>query len=131
MEKLFTDYMNRTVSVRDTFVRRPLKENFYHGILLGILGFKAGWTLTSNREAGDGFSDITVIADEEETGIVIEVKYAQDAECEEACRRAIGQINEKNYARGLILEGMRTVLKYGIACNRKKCRVLLEKEQIM
>ncbi len=131
VEKLFTDYMNRTVSVRDTFVRRPLKENFYHGILLGILGFKAGWTLTSDREAGDGFSDITVIADEEETGIVIEVKYAQDAECEEACRRAIGQINEKNYARGLILEGMRTVLKYGIACNRKKCRVLLEKEQIM
>lgn len=53
MEKIFTEYMRKTVSVRDTFVQKPTKENFYHGILLGILGFKEGWSVVSNRESGD------------------------------------------------------------------------------
>ena len=77
MEKQFTEYLKKTISIRDTFVRRPTKENFYHGILLGILGFKASWIVTSNRESGDGYSDIQIQIEDEEIGIAIEVKYAQ------------------------------------------------------
>ena len=68
----------KTVSIRDTFVKKPTKENFYHGLLLGILGFKENWSVMSNRELGDGFSDILIRIEDEDVGIVIEVKYASD-----------------------------------------------------
>lgn len=128
VERLFTSYMEKTVSIRDTFVRKPTKENFYHGMLLGILGFKDGWTVTSNREAGDGFSDIMIRIDDADEGIILEVKYAE-TDMEAECEKAIRQINEKGYAGDWKKEGIHTVLKYGIACSRKRCKVLLEKEQ--
>ena len=127
VEKMFTEYMEKTISVRDTFVRKPTKENFYHGILLGILSFKGGWTVKSNKEAGDGFSDIMIRIDDCETGIIIEVKYAEKNEVEE-CKKALRQIEEKRYAKELKQEGISRILKYGIVCNRKKCYVLLEEE---
>ena len=77
-ESIFTDYMKKTISIRDTFVKKPTKENFYHGLLLGILGFKENWSVMSNRESGDGFSDILIRIEDEDVGIVIEVKYASD-----------------------------------------------------
>lgn len=128
VEQLFTAYMKKTISVRDTFVRRPTKENFYHGILLGILSFKSGWMVTSNREAGDGFSDIMVRIDDSDTGIVIEVKYAEDGELETACRKALEQMQKKHYEEAFADADIHHILKYGIACNRKNCRVLLEQE---
>ena len=127
VEKQLSRYLGKTISIRDTFARKPTKENFYHGILLGILGFKAGWTVTSNREAGDGFSDIMIRIDDAETGIIIEVKYAEQ-KMEEVCRKALEQIDEKRYAEALHREGISLVLKYGMACSRKSCRVLVEKE---
>ena len=129
VEKQFTSYMEQTISVRDTFVRKPLKENFYHGILLGILGFKGGWSVTSNREAGDGFSDIQIAIDDEDVGIVIEIKYAQNGDCEAECRKALKQIDANRYAENFYQDEVGTLLKYGIACSRKKCRVMLEKVQ--
>lgn len=129
VEKQFTSYMEQTISVRDTFVRKPLKENFYHGILLGILGFKGGWSVTSNREAGDGFSDIQIAIDDEDVGIVIEIKYAQNGDCEAECRKAFKQIDANRYAENFYQDEVGTLLKYGIACSRKKCRVMLEKVQ--
>lgn len=125
VEQLFTAYMKKTISVRDTFVRRPTKENFYHGILLGILSFKSGWMVTSNREAGDGFSDIMVRIDDSDTGIVIEVKYAENGELETACRKALEQMQKKHYEEAFADADIHHILKYGIACNRKNCRVLL------
>ena len=80
--RLFTDYMKKTISVRDTFVRKNIKENFYHGILLGILGFKGGWTVKSNKEAGNGFSDIMIRIDDSDVGIILEVKYAEEGQME-------------------------------------------------
>ena len=77
-ESIFTDYMRKTISIRDTFVKKPTKENFYHGLLLGILGFKENWSVMSNRKSGDGFSDILIRIEDEDVGIVIEVKYASD-----------------------------------------------------
>ena len=81
-ESIFTDYMKKTISIRDTFVQKPTKENFYHGLLLGILGFKENWSVMSNRESGDGFSDILIRIEDEDVGIVIEVKYASDGNME-------------------------------------------------
>ena len=74
MERIFTSYLEKTISIRDTFARKPAKENFYHGILLGILGYKDGWTVKSNKESGNGYSDILVRIADEDTGIIIEVK---------------------------------------------------------
>ena len=127
VERLLTGYLEKTVSIRDTFVKKPTKENFYHGMLLGILGYKEGWTVTSNREAGDGFSDIMIRMDEGNTGIIIEVKYAGENP-EATCRRALEQIQEKGYAQGMRQDGIQTILKYGIACCRKTCRVLMERD---
>lgn len=128
VERLFTAYLKKTISIRDTFVRRPTKENFYHGILMGILGYKYNWYLKSNREAGDGYSDIFIYMEDEDTGAVIEVKYAQDRDLETACREALLQIDQNGYVEELRDEGCHTILKYGIACYKKTCRVAVEKE---
>lgn len=125
MEQLFTAYMKKTISVRDTSVRKSAKENFYHGILLGILGFKDGCMVTSNKEAGDGFSDITVRIDDSEIGIVIEIKYAEDGNMEAECRKALEQMQKKRYTEVFDDTDVQHILQYGIACNRKNCRVLL------
>lgn len=130
VEKQFTAYLKKTISIRDTFVKRPTKENFYHGILLGILGFKAAWSVRSKRESGDGYSDIQVEIEEEEIGIVIEVKYAHDADLAQECQEALLQIEKTDYAQQLKEEGMWTILKYGIACYKKRCRVMIEKESV-
>ena len=89
VESLFKTYLGKTISIRDTFVRRPTKENFYHGILLGILGYRDGWHLKSNQESGNGYSDIVIRDLDEDIGIIIEVKYAQDGNMERVCREAI------------------------------------------
>ena len=127
VETLFTEYMKKTISVRDTFVRKPIKENFYHGILLGILSFKGEWIVKSNKEAGNGFSDILIWIDDLNIGIVIEIKYAEVESLEEECQKALHQIDAKDYISVFYKDDIRTILKYGIACNRKKCRVLMEK----
>ena len=127
VEKLFTEYMKKTIRVRDTFVRKSTKENFYHGILLGILSFKGGWMVKSNKEAGNGFSDIMIWMDDSDTGIVIEVKYAEAADMETECKKALEQIAKNQYEEVFQEEGIHRVLKYGIACNRKKCKVLMAK----
>ena len=129
VEQIFTTYMSKTVSVRDTFVRKAIRENFYHGILLGILSFKDGWTVTSNRESGNGFSDILIQIDDSDTGIVIEVKYTEEGKSMESdCKAALKQIDEKNYTETLYQAGVKRILKYGIACQIKDCKVMLEEE---
>ena len=128
-ERLFTDYLKQTIRIRDTFVRRPTKENFFHGILLGILGFKDGWFVKSNRESDEGYSDILVKIEDEEIGLLIEVKYAQRGELESACKKALQQIQEKGYAAELREDGCHTIYQYGIACFRKQCRIAVEKEE--
>ncbi len=121
-ERLFTAYLKKTISVRDTATADGLKENFYHGLLLGLLDRQGKWFIRSNVESGDGYSDILIETDSD-TGIVIEVKYAGKGSLEAACKEALAQIEEKNYAQQLIDDEMKTVLKYGIACRRKTCMV--------
>ena len=128
VEKIFTDYMKKTISVRDTAVQKTMKENFYHGILLGILSFKEDWSIMSNRESGDGFSDILIRSEEADVGIVIEIKYAEDGKLEEECEKALNQIVDKRYTEGLEQDGIHKILKYGIACYKKTCKVVLKIE---
>ena len=130
VERLFTDYLKQTISIRDTFVQKPTKENFFHGIFLGILGFKDGWFVKSNQESGEGYSDILVKIEDEDIGLVIEVKYAQRGELDSACEKALAQIDGKGYISELREEGYHTVYKYGIACFRKRCRVSVKKEEL-
>lgn len=125
VELIFTEYMKKTISIRDTFARKPTKENFYHGLLLGILGFKENWSVMSNRESGDGFGDILIRIEDEDVGIVIEVKYADDGNLQGECEKALQQIVDIRYTESLEQEGIHTIIKYGIACYRKKCKVLM------
>ena len=158
VERLFNAYLSRTISIRDTNVRKNRKENFYHGILLGLLSHREDWYIRSNVESGDGYSDILVEIEEKSIGIVIEVKYPDSSikspgdlspgdlspgdlspgdlspgdlspydTLEKGCKDALGQIDTKSYEEKLRRDGLEIILKYGIACNRKKCRVMLKK----
>ena len=130
IQERFTKYLNDTISVRDTAVRFPLKENFYHGILLGFLSYKDAWYVASNRESGDGYSDIQVEIYDEKIGMAIEVKYAQDGDLDAGCREAMEQIEAKRYASQLQADGMEKILKYAIACHTKRCKVVLAESTI-
>lgn len=130
VERIFSDYMKKTISIRDTAVKKEFKENFYHGILLCILFYKSDWSVESNRESGNGSYDIAIEMEDEEIGIIIEVKYAEGGLLDEACAEAMHQIEDNDYKAELIEDGMTQILKYGIACYRKQCRVVLEREKI-
>ena len=125
VEKRFAEYLRKTISIRDTFVKKAMKENFYHGILLGLLGYQDTWGVSSNKESGDGYSDILVEIDDEEMGIVIELKYPEDGNLESGCREAMKQIEKNQYEEILRDEGIEHILKYGIACYKKRCKVIL------
>lgn len=128
VKRLFNEYLKRTISIRDTFVRKPTKENFYHGIMLGILGFKTDWYVKSNREAGDGFGDIIIKIEDKGIGMIIELKYAEDSKLSAECENAMKQIEDTGYAAELKDAGFYKILKYGIACYKKKCKVVYEEE---
>lgn len=125
IEQIFGDYLWNTISIRDTATAKAKKENFYHGILLGLLGYKASWLIKSNAESGTGYSDILVEVPDNRTGIVIELKYAEDGDMDAACSRALEQIEEKDYVDKLRQDGMRNYIKYGIACFKKDCKVVI------
>lgn len=125
VEKRLNDYLKKTISIRDTFVKKQMKENFYHGILLGILGFQEKWSVSSNRESGDGYSDILIETENQEIGIIIEIKYAETGNMEAGCAEALKQIEEKRYEEQFVEEGIEHFLKYGIAFYKKQCKVVL------
>ncbi len=129
VERIFTEYLRKTISIRDTAVKKEMKENFYHGVLLGILGVKSRWGLSSNREMGEGYADILAEPDTGDMGIIIEVKYAHDGNLDAACKEAIKQIRHTGYENVLEDDGVENILKYGIACYKKRCRVMLEKDR--
>ena len=130
VEKILTEYMTKTISIRDNFVK-TVKENFYHGLLIGILGFADDWSVYSNRESGNGFSDIIIEAgyDDDAFGIVMELKWSDDEKSlDQNCRDALEQIDTRQYTQALRNDGYQKILKYGIAFYRKKCRVMVERQ---
>ncbi|MCD8118645.1 MAG: ATP-binding protein [Lachnospiraceae bacterium] len=129
VERLFAGYLSKTVTIRDTAVPDDFKEQLYHGAMLGILAFKENWGVTSNGQSGDGYYDILIEDEEDGIGIVIETKYAKKEQYDAACKKALKQINEKNYTAELREDDMHTIFKYGIACYRNRCRVVVEREE--
>ena len=121
--------MSRMISILDTKAPDAMKENFYHGLILGLLrGSNPDWLIKSNRESGDGFSDILIEPEDPDAGIVIEVKYAKEMkELDTACEAAMAQIKDKRYDETLRDEGRCDILAYGIAFCRKRCKVVGEK----
>ena len=124
IQDMLHDYLWDSISVRDTAVRRNMKENFYHGMLLGLLRSQGSWLVKSNAETGEGYSDIS-IQTPDRSGIVIELKYADDGNLEAACSEALKQIEEKKYAEGLRRRGTKKIIKYGIAFCEKECLVAM------
>ena len=144
VENVFTEYLRRSISIRDTFIKKDIKENlpigkaatkgfkgriqsvcFYHGVLVGILGVKDRWGISSNREMGEGYADILAEPDTGDMGIIIEVKYAHDGDLDAACKEALKQIAYTRYEDDLEDDGVEHILKYGIACYKKRCKVML------
>lgn len=123
IQDMLHDYLWDSISVGDTAVRTNMKENFYHGMILGLLRSQGNWLIQSNVENGEGYSDISVCTPER-TGIVIELKYAKDGNLEKACREALKQIKERKYTEGLKYRGMKKTLEYGMAFCGKDCMVV-------
>ncbi len=124
IQDMLSDYLWDSISVRDTAVRRNMKENFYHGMLLGLLQSQGSWIVKSNAETGEGYSDIS-IQTPDRIGMIIELKYADDGNLEAACGEALEQIEEKKYSEGLKRRGMKEIIKYGIAFCEKECMVMM------
>ena len=124
IQEMLSDYLWNSISVRDTAVCRNMKENFYHGLLLGLLQNQDNWLVKSNAETGEGYRDIS-IQTQDRTGIVIELKYADDGNLEKACSEALKQIEKKKYAEGLKRQGTKKIIRYGIAFWEKECMVVM------
>mgnify|MGYP000891634375 CR=1 FL=1 len=128
IQKRLTVILGKMISILDTKAKDEQKENFYHGLLLGLLRSDPTWSILSNAESGDGFSDILIEPEDPDAGIVIEVKYAKEMkELDAACEAAMAQIKNKRYDEALRDEGRCDILAYGIAFCRKRCRVVGEK----
>ena len=120
--------MTRMISILDTKARDDQKENFYHGLLLGLLRSDPTWLIMSNVESGDGFSDILIEPDDPDAGIIIEVKYSPTfAGLDETCKKALEQVKTRRYDEKLRNEGRENLIAYGIAFNRKRCKAVCEK----
>ena len=123
-----TAIMGRMISVLDTKARDEQKENFYHGLLLGLLRSEQTWLIMSNAESGEGFSDILVETDDPDAGLVIEVKYSPTLEgLEDACARAMEQIKARRYDERLRNDGRNDILAFGVAFWKKRCKVVCER----
>ena len=128
IQKRLTAILGKMISILDTKARDDQKENFYHGLLLGLLRSEPNWLILSNAESGDGFSDILIEPEDPDAGIVIEVKYSPTlAGMESACVTALEQIKSKRYDERLRNEGRENVTAFGIAFCKKRCRVVFEK----
>jgi hypothetical protein len=124
IEKQLNKYLWNSISIRDTAVRSVLKENFYHGMLLGILQYEDEWIIKSNAETGVGYGDI-IIKTPEKIGIIIELKYAEDNNLDKHCKEALAQIEDNSYDGGLLSDGMEKIIKYGIAFYKKNCKAVI------
>ena len=124
IEEMLHDYLWDSISVRDTAVRKNMKENFYHGMVLGLLQSRGDWLIKSNAELGVGYSDI-VICTPDRVGMIIELKYADDGNLEKGCADALKQIEDRKYAIGLEHKRLKKVLRYGMAFYEKECKVVL------
>ncbi len=129
-QMLLNRFMEDSISIRDTYTRKQMKENFYHGMLLGLLRAEESWIVKSNAESGIGYTDIIIRIPSQKTGCIMEVKYAEDGAFDAACKKAMSQIEQEGYLTVLKQERMQTIHIFGIACYKKSCKVEYTKQQI-
>ena len=129
-EEALNNIMPKCISIRDTYSRKDMKENFYHGLLIGLMSCNGEWVVKSEQESGEGYPDILVKAVEKRAGCVFEIKYAEDGRFDETCRKAMQQMKDKKYADILKQEGVEKIYLYGIAFYRKFCKVVCEQENV-
>ncbi len=127
-QALLNEFMSDSISIRDTYVKKAMKENFYHGMLLGLLKAEENWIVKSNAESGIGYTDILIEIPQEKTGCIIEMKYTEDGHFDVACAEAMKQIDTNDYTEFLRKNGIQTIHKYGIACYKKNCKIIYRKE---
>lgn len=129
VQTILNGFMDDSISIRDTCARKDMKENFYHGMLLGLFQAQGNWIVQSNSESGIGYVDIQITVPAEKIGCIIEVKYAENGSYDTACSQAMKQIKCSGYTEILKKNDMHTIHKYGIACYKKKCKVKYEQEK--
>ena len=131
VEKYLNRILSNSISVFDTRAKIVEKESSYHTLLVGILTGNSNWLVKSNVEAGDGFADIIVETEDPDAEIIIELKYAQtSSEMEKACEKAVAQIKDRRYADYLKNDERNNILYYGIAFCRKRCKVVIGKQDV-
>ena len=109
--------------LRGTISYHDYREDFYHAFFAGIFA-GAGYVVQSNKEHGEGRSDIVVLDYTGDRAAIFEVKYAKKWEnMEEECEKAISQIDEKMYAEEF-MDTYSQVICYGIAFYKKRCKIL-------
>ena len=122
--EVFTEELGKllksTISFNDYY------ENFYHGFVTGVLTGMKGYAVMSNREGGNGRSDLYVMpVSRRDTAMVIEFKIAASiADLENAAEKAIQQIIDKNYEQYLYDDGYIKTKRVGIAFFKKDCLVV-------
>ena len=119
MRDILNSQLFQTISFFDS------AENFYHGFLTGILSQSENYLVKSNRESGDGRSDITVKSPSlRGRSFVLELKVSDSVDnLEVDAERALQQIYDRNYMEELKTEGYRKIDCYGISFYRKDCEV--------
>lgn len=125
IEEQMNAYLSEVIGIHDYSIKQELKENYYHGLLAGLLVHCEEWDISSNAEAGEGYSDIQLEIQEKQTCIVIEIKCPKDGNLDVGCIEALKQIERNRYESRLVNDGMTKILKYGVAFYKKKCRVFL------
>lgn len=119
MGEILGEQLVSTISFYDS------AENFYHGFLAGILRQSESYLVKSNRESGNGRSDLMVKSPSlRGRAFIIEVKVSDCIDNLEAdAKKAVGQIAERGYMEELRTEGYRNIDYYGISFFRKDCEV--------
>ena len=120
------DALAKFISVRDFSTNAP-KEYYYHGFLNGVFSTQEGVfkRYTSNQEAGNGYSDITILSKDSRTGYILELKYTNDENyLVKESKKALTQIEEQKYLEPFRLRGItKKVYGFGICFSGKSCFV--------
>ena len=128
VEKAFTEILEQSISVRDSMAQKDHKENFYQGLLIGLLTpNNKRLVVESNRESGNGYPDLILYTRNYSIGIIIELKYSESPKkLQEALDEGMKQIDNNRYVKIFDDEDAYVVRKFVIACHKKRCKVAVK-----
>lgn len=117
-----TDLLRKTISYYDS------TESFYHGLISGLLSGNVYYKVESNRETGDERSDLVLYQqDVAQNAVILEFKVCGKNEtADDAAKRALKQINDRDYASKAREDGYKNIIKYGVAFKGKMCYAIVE-----